>query len=209
MTAVTRELIERSLAGTSPGNALAAETPTDDLPAGLRPGRPAALAPAAVLVPLLERPGGIYALLTERAAGLTHHAGQIAFPGGRIEADDAGPLAAALREAGEEIGLSARLIEPAGYLDTCLTATGFAVVPVVAFVGASFHARLDPREVRAVFEAPLEYLLDPANHVRSTRPVRGVPVPVYEIAWAGRLIWGATAAMLVGFSRRIALNKPG
>ena len=207
MTAATRELIERSLAGTLPGDLPAEAFMAADLPAAHRAGWPAALMPAAVLVPLLERPSGIHALLTERAAGLTHHAGQIAFPGGRLEPEDSGPLAAAVREAGEEIGLPAQLIEPAGYLDVCITASGFAVVPVVAFVGAGFSARLDLREVRSVFEAPLEHLLDPANHVRRTRRVRGVTVPVYEIACAGRLIWGATAAMLVGFSRRLALNK--
>jgi 8-oxo-dGTP pyrophosphatase MutT (NUDIX family) len=207
LTAATRELIERSLAGTRPGDLLAETAVPDDVPVELRAGWPAALMPAAVLVPLLERPGGIHALLTERAAGLTHHAGQIAFPGGRVEPEDSGPLAAAVREAGEEIGLPPQLIEPAGYLDVCVTATGFAVVPVVAFVGAGFSARLDVREVRAVFEAPLEHLLDPANHLRRTRRVRGVIVPVYEIACAGRLIWGATAAMLVGFSRRLALYK--
>ncbi|MGH8495234.1 MAG: NUDIX hydrolase [Gammaproteobacteria bacterium] len=196
------ELIRRSLADTRAPIDLAADLP-DDTPATVRRIWPETLIPAAVLVPLLERGDGLRVILTERAAGLTRHPGQIAFPGGRVEAEDAGPLDTALRESEEEIGLPRSLVEPVGYLGIYPTVTGYAVLPVVALIRGSFEWRPDPREVTAVFDAPLDHLLDPAHHRKSTRRIGGVDVPVYEILFEQRRIWGATAAILVDFSRRI------
>lgn len=196
---LSAQLIERSLAGThEPGN---------DVPAPPRRAWPKTLVPAAVLVPLLERAEGLHVILTERAAGLTRHAGQIAFPGGRIDPGDAGPLDAALREAEEEIGLPPGLVKPIGYLRTYVTVTGYAVVPVVGLIGSAFEMRLDPAEVSAAFDAPLDHLLDPNRHFRFTHRVRGIDVAVDEILYGERRIWGATAAMLVDFSRRVSVME--
>lgn len=175
-----------------------------DLPAALRRAWPKNLLPAAVLVPVLERADGLHVILTERAAGLTRHAGQIAFPGGRVEAADSGPLEAALREAEEEIGLPSALVEPVGYLSTHITVSGYAVVPVVGFIRSPFDMHPDPVEVNAAFDVPLDHLLDPAHHFRFTHRVSAVEVAVYEILYGERRIWGATAAMLVDLSRRVS-----
>ncbi|CAN5304972.1 CoA pyrophosphatase [soil metagenome] len=158
------------------------------------------LMPAAVLVALFERAGAWRTILTERATMLAHHPGQIAFPGGRIEMTDAGPLQAALREAEEEIGLPPMIVETAGYLATRVTLTGYAVVPVVAFVRSRFSMRLDPAEVSTVFDAPLAHLLEPANR----REVCVGGSAVWEILYGERRIWGATAAILVDLSQRLA-----
>lgn len=200
------DLIRRSLTGTNPpGNAVPA--PPGDLPASLCKAWPKPLVPAAVLVPLIEGPDGLKVILTVRAAGLARHAGQIAFPGGRSEPEDAGPLEAALREAEEEIGLPRQIVEPIGYLSTYVTVTGYAVVPVVAFIGDRFEWRLDPMEVSAVFDAPLDHLLEPAHHFQFAHRVRGIDVTACEILYGERRIWGATAAMLVDFSRRVVATR--
>lgn len=153
--------------------------------------------PAAVLVPLLERDGGLHLLFTERAAGLKHHAGQISFPGGRIEAEDRDPLSAALREAEEEIGLSPEHVRVAGYLPTQLTVvSGFAITPVVGLVGGGFSPRPDPVEVAAVFEVPLDALTAPGIVQHRPREFHGALIDSVEFHVAGRRIWGATAAIL-------------
>ncbi|HEY8521345.1 MAG TPA: CoA pyrophosphatase [Gammaproteobacteria bacterium] len=153
---------------------------------------------ASVLLGLIDRPGGLTLLFTERAAHLRDHAGQISFPGGRLAADE-GPVAAALREAGEEVGLDQRQVTVAGCLDPHLTGTGFVVTPVVGFVAGSFVARPDPAEVAGVFEVPLDYVLEP-NAIRvMTRERYGTRFRVYELEYDGRRIWGATAAMLMTF----------
>jgi 8-oxo-dGTP pyrophosphatase MutT (NUDIX family) len=156
---------------------------------------------AAVLVPLVERPAGLQVLLTQRAAHLKHHAGQISFPGGRIESDDAGPWAAALREAEEEIGLEPRYVTRAGYLQDHLVTTGFRVTPAVAFVQPGFELRLDRTEVEDVFEVPLEFVLDRRNYVPRDLMFAGMTVVTQEIPYQGRHIWGATANMLVAFAQ--------
>jgi 8-oxo-dGTP pyrophosphatase MutT (NUDIX family) len=206
-----RRLIEARLRGTRPSLALDAlrlpATP-GDLPAPLRPrllAKPPV--PAAVLVPLVERDSGLHVLLTLRTAHLRDHAGQVSFPGGRMEAADESPAAAALRETFEEIGLGADYIEVVGYLDTYLTITGYAVVPVVAFVRDGFSLALDEFEVAGVFEVPLRVILDPANHRLRQRDLHGAEVAYYEIPYEDHHIWGATAGMLVGLQQRLASGR--
>jgi len=161
------------------------------------------LRPAAVLVGLVERPQGLQVLLTRRTEALRHHAGQISFPGGRIESDDADPVAAALREAREEVGLSSTMARPLGYLDPFATITGFHVYPVVAMVANGFSAIRDPGEVEEVFEVPLDFLLDP-DHVRHLEvDYRGGKRRLVEFLYGEYRIWGATAAMLVNFRERL------
>jgi 8-oxo-dGTP pyrophosphatase MutT (NUDIX family) len=157
--------------------------------------------PAAVLVPLVEREAGWTVLLTQRAATLKDHAGQISFPGGRIEPEDPGPWQAALREAHEEIGLAASVVEFAGFLPDHWVGTGFRVTPAVAFVNPAFELRIAAAEVHDVFEVPLDYILDEANHRPRTMRIKGLAVEVYDIPFSGRLIWGATAGMLLTFRR--------
>ncbi len=162
------------------------------------------LMPAAVLVPLVERPEGYTVLLTQRTAHLEHHAGQISFPGGRAEDEDAGPVETALREAEEEIGLHRRhVVEIAGFLDLYETVTGFLITQVVGFVTPPFELALDSFEVAEAFEVPLEFILDPRNHESRGMFYKGQQRRYYVIPYQDRFIWGATAAMLVGFARRL------
>lgn len=158
--------------------------------------------PAAVLVPLLARPEPSL-LLTERTAHLRNHAGQVAFPGGRVDPDDAGPVAAALREAEEEVGLAPDLVRVLGQADPYLTATGYLVTPVVGAIPPDPPLRLNSDEVADVFEVPLGFALDPANHQLREAEWRGRLRRFYVIEWQGRTIWGATAAMLVNLSARL------
>jgi 8-oxo-dGTP pyrophosphatase MutT (NUDIX family) len=150
-----------------------------------------------VLIPLIERPAGFTVLLTERTADLRSHAGQICFPGGRVEAGDSSLEATALREAEEEIGLPAAQVAIAGSLPLYVTRTGFAVTPVVGFVTPPLAVRADPREVAAVFEVPLAFVLDAANHQQHSRVVAGERRRYYALAYTDRFIWGATAGMLI------------
>lgn len=161
-----------------------------------------ALRPAAVLVPIVMRDDEARVVLTRRTAGLTHHAGQISFPGGRIERDDASPLAAALRESEEEIGLEPRLTEALGYLDPFVTITAFRVTPVVGLVARAAAFRPDPREVDEIFEAPLDFFLDPAHCEERAREFQGRVRHYHVYRWGDREIWGATASMLLNLARR-------
>jgi 8-oxo-dGTP pyrophosphatase MutT (NUDIX family) len=169
--------------------------------ARIRAAMPARRVPAAVLVPLVQRGQDLTVLLTQRAATLKDHAGQISFPGGRIEPDDADAWRAALREAHEEIGLSDRFVEFAGYLPDHWVGTGFRVTPVVGFVSPGYELRLAAAEVHDVFEVPLEYILDEANHRSSERLLGGVTVKAHDIPYGDRNIWGATAGMLLTLRR--------
>ncbi|MBV9932408.1 MAG: CoA pyrophosphatase [Alphaproteobacteria bacterium] len=160
--------------------------------------------PAAVLVPVVDRAEPTI-IFTERPKTMRKHPGQVSFPGGRIDPGDDGPVAAALREAEEEIGLGRAWIEVIGTTDRYRTVTGFEVTPVVAAVRPGFILRPQADEVADVFEAPLRFVLDPARQAVRTVEWRGRERRYYEILWDGRRIWGATAAMLVNLSRRLAL----
>ncbi|HYM36349.1 MAG TPA: CoA pyrophosphatase [Steroidobacteraceae bacterium] len=163
--------------------------------------------PAAVLVPLVDRPDGLTVLLTQRAVHLKNHAGQVSFPGGRLEEKDESPLAAALRETEEEIGLSREFVHVIGYLESHLIFTGFHVVPVVAFVRPGFTLQPDPKEVAEVFEVPLVQVLDAANHSTRTRDVAGGVLHIYNIEVGERVIWGATAGMIMSLYRLLGSDK--
>lgn len=162
---------------------------------------PATPIAAAVLVPLVERDTGLTVLLTQRSSTLKNHAGQISFPGGRIEPTDLNPFEAALRETEEEIGVTREYITFAGYMEPQLVLSGYSVTPVVAFVQPGFQMRLDRREVASAFEVPLSFILDPVNHRSRPRQLGAVTVQVYDIPYDGHHIWGATAGMLMSLYR--------
>lgn len=174
------------------------------VPAGEPAAGDAALTRAAVLVPIVLRQPELTVLLTQRTAHLRDHAGQISFPGGRDEPDDLSPVATALREAHEEVGLEATQVEILGTLDRYRTGTGFIVTPVVALVAPPLNLKLDDFEVADVFEPPLGFLLDPANHRREELEYQGRLRQYWAIPWQGRYIWGATAGMLVMLGRFLA-----
>lgn len=161
----------------------------------LPPDRPPR--PAAVLVPLVLHPPGPSLLLTRRAAHLPQHPGQVGFPGGRIEPDDAGVVAAALREAEEEIGLGRAEVRVLGCLDPLLTVSGFRVTPVVATLDPQPALRADPAEVAEIFEVPLDFLLEASNARSVEADYRGRPRRWTEFEYRGRRIWGATAAIIL------------
>lgn len=156
--------------------------------------------PAAVLVPLVARAEGMTVLLTQRTAHLKNHAGQISFPGGRSEDEDDGPIATALRESHEEIGLPAAAVDVLGRLDDYVTVTNFRVTPVVGLVAPPLTLAPDPFEVAEVFEVPLGFVLDPANHQRHTYQVKGRTRAYWAMPYGERYIWGATAGMLVNLA---------
>ncbi len=150
---------------------------------------------AAVLVPIVLR-AELTLLLTARAEHLPSHAGQISFPGGKVEEGDSSPLDTALREAEEEIGLDRQYVGPLGYLDCYQTGTGYCITPVVAAVNPGFALILDPREVAEVFEVPLSFLLDAANHRLHTRILAGRERRFHAMPFGDRFIWGATAGII-------------
>jgi 8-oxo-dGTP pyrophosphatase MutT (NUDIX family) len=174
-----------------------------DLNPGMTPAS-AALRRAAVLVPLIDRPGAMSVLLTQRTSHLSAHAGQISFPGGSIEPDDANAAEAALRETEEEIGLPRDHVTLIGRLDTYVTGTGFEVTPVVGIVAVPFPLAVDPFEVEEVFEVPLSFVLDPNNHRRMTRVFEERTRIFYVLPFEDRYIWGATAGMLVNLAEVLA-----
>lgn len=199
-----RELICSALAGV-PRDAAVEDwrigVATPERRAQLRRFYPADPVHAAVLMPLVERPHGLNVLLTQRANHLKNHAGQISFPGGRIEPGDADVVAAALRESAEEIGLEGRFVSIAGLLPDHLIITGFRVTPVVGFVAPGFQLRLDPTEVDEAFEVPLAALFDPRNHVKRIRRFEDQEIELTDLPCEGRNIWGATAGMLLSLYR--------
>jgi 8-oxo-dGTP pyrophosphatase MutT (NUDIX family) len=161
--------------------------------------------PAAVLCWLVERPTGLHVVLTRRAAHLNHHAGQVAFPGGKVDKFDASPLATALREANEEVGLDADKVEIIGTLDPYQTSTGFRVTPFVGVIDPHWRPFADANEVEEVFETPLDFLMDPANRVRHHHDRWATRSYYYAMPWGDYYIWGATAGMLKGLSDRLAV----
>lgn len=199
-----RKLIERKLAipAAAGGTALRGDWDVQgDGGEALRTGPK--LTSAAVLVPIVDRPEGLSVLLTRRTDHLHDHAGQVSFPGGRVEAGDAGPVETALRETEEEIGLARSFIDIVARLEVYETATGFAVTPVVGFVRPGFKLTLDDFEVAEAFEVPLDYIFDPANHVRESRVWNGIERFFYVISYRDHYIWGATAGMLVNLYRKV------
>lgn len=157
--------------------------------------------PAAVLVPIIEHDTGLTILLTRRADHLSQHAGQISFPGGRVDPDDVDITCAALRETEEEIGLPRQRIELAGFLPDHLIISGYRITPVVGFIKPGFELRIDPAEVAGVFEMPLRHLLDERNHVRRRRQFRGADIELTDVPFGPHHIWGATAGMLLTLYR--------
>lgn len=158
---------------------------------------PTPLTPAAVLIPIVDRRPDLTVLLTRRTDHLANHAGQISFPGGHVEPGDHSPEDAALRETEEEIGLDRRHVTILGRLDEYVTRTGFKVTPVVSVVDPPFDLEPDAGEVEAIFEVPLPFLLDPANHQRLSRMAKGGRRFYYSMTWGQHDIWGATAGMVI------------
>ena len=192
-----------------PPVAPASATATSALLAGETTLRP--LVPAAVLIALVETAAGFEVVLTRRTAHLTAHAGQISFPGGRIEPHDADDVAAALREAEEEVGIPPSRVEVLGRIETYVTGTGFTVTPVVGLVSGTVAFRPDPFEVDEILCPPLAYLMDPANHRRESRDLGGRVRHFHAIQWQQHYIWGATAGMLVNLAGqlgRLAAGEP-
>lgn len=161
------------------------------------------LRPAAVLVPIIDHDHGPSVLLTERAQHLSAHAGQVSFPGGGIEPGDPSPVAAALREAEEEVGLDPGFVTVIGGLDLYLTGSGFRIHPIVGLVRPGFSLAVDESEVAAVFEVPLAFLMDPLNHERHVTHWGGQDHQYYAMPYNGHQIWGATAGMIVNLYHKL------
>ncbi len=198
----TRRRIESRILAHAPG--MEAGAGDGDLDAEINDWRDpdSVLRPAAVLVPLVEHGEGLTVLLTQRTDHLRTHAGQVSFPGGRVEDHDRGPIDTALRETEEEIGLRRDHVEIAGYLDGYETGTGFHITPVVGFVRPGFALKLDADEVAEAFEVPLSFIFDPTNHQRHQREHDGRTRRYFAMPYNGFYIWGATAGMLMNLYRR-------
>jgi 8-oxo-dGTP pyrophosphatase MutT (NUDIX family) len=161
------------------------------------PGREGQTRPAAVLIPIVNRPEGLTLLLTQRSDTLPDHPGQISFPGGRQETTDLSPVHTALRESEEEIGLDAKRVDILGHVGRYETVTGYDVTPVIGWVEPPFEITADPVEVADVFEVPLRFVLDPENFVQRHRKVAGKTRHFFACPYGERYIWGATAAMIL------------
>jgi len=200
--AVTFEALARSRLLSSPPLLDEPQSPSDD---DLNPGATrlaAGLRHAAVLVPIIAHQP-LTVLLTARTDHLPSHAGQIAFPGGKVETHDAGPLAAALRETREEIALDRAFIEPVGFLPPYRTGTGYIITPSVALVRPGFRLTPDPKEVAAIFEVPFAFLMNEANHQIHSRVFSGVERRFYAMPYGEHYIWGATAGIIRTLYRRL------
>lgn len=169
------------------------------------PGREGLCTPAAVLIPIVNRPEGLTLLLTQRADSLPDHPGQISFPGGRQEPEDGSSADTALRESDEEIGLPPDRVEILGAIGRYETVTGYSVTPVAGWVEPPFELAPDPIEVADVFEVPLSFVLDPANFIQGEREVSGRTRSYFAVPYGERYIWGATAAMILLFYYALAV----
>jgi 8-oxo-dGTP pyrophosphatase MutT (NUDIX family) len=177
-------------------------------PMTLRQQLESTLTPAGVLIPIFDRAeSGLSVLLTQRSAELKHHAGQISFPGGRMEPDDADISATALRETHEEVGIASESISVVGYLAPMPTISGYAVTPIVGFVDTSVSPKVDHNEVEFSFEVPLEYLLNSDNRRVVARELHGKTLPMAEFHFEGHRIWGATAMMIIQFIKVLKKNR--
>lgn len=179
-----------------------------NLPLDLLPFPLERLRPASVLIPILRAPAGPQVLLTQRTAHLRHHGGQISFPGGGAESTDVDAAQTALRESQEELGLLPDQVQVVGYLDPHVTVSGFCVTPVVGFLPADPVLQPDPREVSEVFQVPLAFLLDPANHQRHVTQIQGREVVYHAILYGPWNIWGATAAMIINLLDKLSPALP-
>ncbi len=199
---ITAEHLRERLAGTrKPLDPLDVVVPTGTYswPAGMLDKIASTLKPAGVLIPVRRHETGLAVLLTQRSADLKHHAGQVSFPGGRMEEADADIEVTALRETREEIGIAEEEVAIIGYLETMPTVTGYAVTPVVGLVDGLAELTIDRTEVEYAFEVPLSFLLDPANHRLVAREWQGLSFSMVEFHFDGKRIWGATAQMLMRF----------
>lgn len=198
--ALTQAAIRQQLSVTTmPEDPSAARMPDGarHLPRAMQGEMSGRLKAAGVLVPLIERKGGLNVLFTVRASDLTLHAGQVSFPGGRMESADIDIRATALRETQEEVGIHPQQVEVVGYLPPTATVTCYAVTPVVGFVDPHVRLSIDPVEVKTAFEVPLHFLMDKANQKDAEREFAGRMLPMTSFSYGEHRIWGATAGMLV------------
>lgn len=205
---ITAGHIRERMAGTRvPDDPLAVDMPprSHEWPDELRRMMCEDLKPAGVLIPIFDYTEGLAVLLTQRSPDLKNHAGQVSFPGGRMESSDADITATALRETHEEVGIRPDQVDVAGFLHPMLTVTGYAVTPVVGLVQSNVSLTLDESEVQHAFEVPLSFLLDESNQQFSERELHGVTVPIVEFNYSEQRIWGATANILVAL-RRLLLS---
>jgi len=205
---ITAPEIKERFAGTAmPEDPLDVVIPPPRWPKALQEQLTHDLMAAAVLIPIICREQSLSVLLTERSPNMKHHAGQISFPGGRMDPEDPDIRATALRETQEEVGIDPADVEIVGYLDPNPTVTGYAVTPVVALVELRQELIIDPLEVRSAFEVPLPFLLDEGNQEQSEREFMGVTVPIAEFNYGQYRIWGATAGMLIEFRKFLLENQ--
>ncbi len=205
---ITASEIRQRFAGTAmPEDPLDVVIPPPRWPVALQRKLTSDLLAAAVLIPIITREASLSVLLTERSPDLKHHAGQISFPGGRMDAADRDIRATALRETQEEVGIDPANVEIIGYLDPNPTVTGYAVTPVVALVDLQQELVIDPLEVKSAFEVPLPFLLDEDNQQSAEREFEGVMVPIAEFNFGQYRIWGATASMLIQFRMFLVDNQ--
>ena len=207
---ITTALLRERLAGTHlPADPTDVTMPpgSENWPADMRKALTESLQPAGVLIPVIERETSLTVLLTRRSAELKHHAGQISFPGGRMEVNDPDIQATALRETHEEVGIPPDKVTVIGYLDPMPTVTGYAVTPVIGVIEGPDTLDIDHREVELAFEVPLAFLLDKRNATASEREFRGRKVAIIEFLYEQHRIWGATAYMLVELREKLIKNK--